>query len=200
MGVSIPRQRKRFNFKTSGQNRVYPVPLRPKSGTFLFQCSLRRQDAIWLANAGHHPTMATFPPGRPDFGYLTLKRCPTIIRHCLKMAGLFDHIGPTAHHVPSEFHPSSSLCYRRRRTRTICLMSIIWFSRPQSTESFLPLSLQPKSHLSTALSLLPTKNHLITAAVCRDRSWATLPTSYRRSTQNQARFDPHAQNQVNFDQ
>ena len=95
-----------------------------------------------MANAGHHPTMATFPPGRPDFGYLTLKRCPTIIRHCLKMAGLFDHIGPTAHHVPSEFHPSSSLCYRRRRTRTICLMSIIWFSRPQTTAS--SPSLQPK--------------------------------------------------------
>ena len=29
------------------------------------------------------------------------------------MAGLFDHIGPTAHHAPSEFHPNSSLCYRR---------------------------------------------------------------------------------------
>ena len=68
------------------------------------------------------------------------------------MAGLFDHIGPTAHHAPSEFHPMSSLCYRRRRTITICLMSVIWFPRPQSTASFLPLSNQ-KSHLSTALSL-----------------------------------------------
>ena len=82
------------------------------------------------------------------------------------MAGLFDHIGPTAHHAPSEFHPNSSLCYRRR-TRTICLMSMIWFSRPQTTASFvptLPLSNQ-KSHLSTALSLLPTKSHLSTAAI-----------------------------------
>ena len=85
------------------------------------------------------------------------------------MAGLFDHIGPTAHHAPSEFQPSSSLCYRRRRTRIICLMSVIWFSRPQTTTASLLLS-NGKSHLSTALSLLPTKNHLSTAAVYRDRS------------------------------
>ena len=32
--------------KTSDENRVYPVPLWPKSGTFLFQCSPRPQDAI----------------------------------------------------------------------------------------------------------------------------------------------------------
>ena len=25
------------------------------------------------------------------------------------MAGLFDHMGPTAYHASSEFHPSSSL-------------------------------------------------------------------------------------------
>ena len=68
------------------------------------------------------------------------------------MAGLFDRIGPTAHHAPSEFHPSSSLSYRRRRTRTISLMSMIWFSRPKTNASSLPLSNQ-KSHLSTALSL-----------------------------------------------
>ena len=92
------------------------------------------------------------------------------------MAGLFDHIGPTAHHAPSEFHPSSSLCYRRRRTRTICLMSMICFSRPQTTASSLPLSNHDqKSHLSTALSLLLTKSSLSTAAVYRDRIMTTLP-------------------------
>ena len=85
------------------------------------------------------------------------------------MAGLFNEIGPTAQHVPSEFHPSSSLCYRRRRTRIICLMSVIWFSRPQTTTSSLPLS-NGKSHLSTALSLLPTKSHLSTAATYGERS------------------------------
>ena len=58
----------------------------------------------------------------------------------------------SAHHAASEFHPSSSLCYRRSRTRIICLMPMIWFSRPQTTTSSLPLS-NRKSHLSTALSL-----------------------------------------------
>ena len=47
------------------------------------------------------------------------------------MAGLFDYCtGRTAHHAPSEFHPTSSLCHRRRRIRTIYLMSMISFFRP----------------------------------------------------------------------
>ena len=86
--------------------------------------------------------------GRPDFGYSTPKRNPIIIPHYPKMAGLFDHIGPTAHHASSEFHPSSYLCYRRRRARTICLY--VWFSRRQTIASSLPLSNQ---NLSIALSL-----------------------------------------------
>ena len=141
---------------------IYTLDQWPKSGTFLFQCSPRPQDAIWLANAGRHPTMAT--PGRPDFGYGTRKRYPIIIPHYPKIAGQFDHIGPTAQHAPSEFHRSSSLCSRRPRERTICLMSMVWFSWSQTTASSLPLSNQ-KSNLSTALSLLPTKSHLTTAAV-----------------------------------
>ena len=57
------------------QNRPYPVPLWPKSGTFLFfQSSPRPQDAISSANAGLHPTMATFPPGKTVCGYSTRKR------------------------------------------------------------------------------------------------------------------------------
>ena len=107
-----------------------------------------------MADAGHPPTMVTLPPGRPVFGYSTPKRYPITIPHYPKMAGLFDHIGPTAHHAPSEFHPSSSLYYRRRRTRTICLMSMIWFSRPQPPR---PLSLSPtKSHTSAQRSLSPS--------------------------------------------
>ena len=85
------------------------------------------------------------------------------------MAGLFDHIGRTAHHAPSEFHPSSSLCYRRRRTRTICLMYRSPGHKPQRPLSLSP-SLQPKVTQHSALSLLPTKSHLSTAAVYRDIS------------------------------
>ena len=106
-----------------------------------------------MANAGHHPTIATFPPGRPDFGYSTPKRYPIILPHYPKMAGLFDHIDPTAHHAPSEFHPSSSLCYRRRRTRTICVMS---YGSPGHKPPR-PLSLSPtKSRTSARRSLSPS--------------------------------------------
>ena len=70
------------------------------------------------------------------------------------MAGLFDHIGPTAHHAPSEFHPSSSLRYRRR-TRTICLMSMICFSPGHKPPRPLPLS-PTKSHTSAQRSLSPS--------------------------------------------
>ena len=110
-----------------------------------------------MANAGHHPTMATLPPGRPDFGYSTPKRYPITIPHYPKMIGLFDHIAPTAHHAPSEFHPSSCLRYRRRRTRTTCLMFRSPGHKPPRPLS-LPLSNQ-KSHLSTALSLCPSKQN-----------------------------------------
>ena len=112
--------------------------------------------------------MATFPPGRPDFGYSTPKRYPIIIPHYPNMAGLFDHIGPTAHHAPSEFHPSSSLCYRRRRTRTICLMSILFGSPGHKPHRVLSSSPKPKvTPHHSAFSLLPTKSHLSTTAVYR---------------------------------
>ena len=70
---------------------------------------------------------------------------------------MFDHIiGPTTHHAPSESHPSSSLCYRRRRTRTTAWCP--WFGSPgqKSPRPSLPLSNQ-KAHLSTqrALSFQP---------------------------------------------
>ena len=61
----------------------------------------------------------------------------------------------TTHHLSS---PSSSLCYRRIRTRTICLMYGSLGHKP------------PRP-----LFLSPTKCHLSTAAVYRERSWATLP-------------------------
>ena len=65
--LSIPLTLK----KTNGQNRVYPIPFRPKLSTSLLQRSQRPQDDLSLANAGRHPTMATFPRGTPDCGYST---------------------------------------------------------------------------------------------------------------------------------
>ena len=44
-----------------------------------------------MANAGHHPTLAAFAPGIPDFGYLTPKRYPIVVPAYPEMAGLFDH-------------------------------------------------------------------------------------------------------------
>ena len=67
------------------------------------------------------------------------------------MAGLFDHIGSTAHHESSEFHPSSSLL--PTKTHKNHLLDV-WFSRPQTTASFLPL--QPKvAPQHSALSFQP---------------------------------------------
>ena len=85
-----------------------------------------------MANAGLHLTMATSPPSRPVFGYSTRTRYPIVTPPYPIMARLFDHIGPTAQHAPSEFHRTSTLYHRRRRTRTICFMSMISFSRPIS--------------------------------------------------------------------
>ena len=68
------------------------------------------------------------------------------------MAGLFEHNNPPRTHAPFEFHPSSSLCYRRKSTTTISLMYGSPGHKPQR-----PLSLSPtKSHTSAqrALSLL----------------------------------------------
>ena len=88
-------------------------------------------------NAGPHQTMATLPPGRPVFGYLTRKRYPVIITAYPTMAGLFDHISPTAHHAPSEFHPTLSRGYRRRRTRNIYLVDVhTRFDSPDLSLSF----------------------------------------------------------------
>ena len=57
------------------------------------------------------------------------------------MARLFDHIGSTAHYAPSEFRPSASLCLLPTKTHKNHLLDvyIIWFSRPQTTASSLPL-------------------------------------------------------------
>ena len=37
------------------------------------------QDATSLANAGHYPTVATFSPGVPDFGYSTREGYPILM-------------------------------------------------------------------------------------------------------------------------
>ena len=55
---------------------------------------------FWLLSPHKGPDYYTPYPKRPG--------CSTIM----------------AHHAPSESHPSSCICYRRRRTRTICLMSM----------------------------------------------------------------------------
>ena len=88
------------------------------------------------------------------------------------MAWLYDHIDRAAHHAPSEFHRISSLCYRRRRTRTItCLMSRI--------SSFLPTSLPPS-----------TKNPP-QQAVLQQRSFSfSLPTAAIFLSSNQKAASP----------
>ena len=127
------------------------MPLWPKSGTFLFQCSPRPQDAIWLANAGHHLTMATFPPGRPDFRCSARIRCLIIIPHYPKIAGCSTTSAqrPTPHHLSStRVHPSVP-DDKDRETSAWCP----WFSssgyKPQR-----PLPLSPsKSQTSPQRSL-----------------------------------------------
>ena len=78
----------------------------------------------------HFRRVDPFLATQPAKGTRLLYRGPYPI-----LAGLFDHIGPTAHHTPSEFHRILYLCSRRRRPRTICLMSMVWFSRPLSSPS-----------------------------------------------------------------
>ena len=53
---------------------------------------------------GHRPNVATFPPGRPDFGY-SAPKIPIILPYYPKIAGLFDHKGPPREHAPSDFVP-----------------------------------------------------------------------------------------------
>ena len=111
-----------------------------------------------MANAGYHPKMATFPPGRPEFGYSTPKRYPLIIPHYPKMAGLFNHIGPTAQHAPSEFHPSlfPLLPTKTHKNRRLAVHDLLLPATNHRVLSpSLPLSNQ-KSHTSAQRSLSPS--------------------------------------------
>ena len=51
----------------------------PLSGTLLIQRPKQPQDATSLANAGHYPTVATFLPSAPDFGYYSTREGYPII-------------------------------------------------------------------------------------------------------------------------
>ena len=44
-----------------------------------FQRPKQPQDATSLANAGHYPTLVTFSPGVPDFGYSTCEGYPILM-------------------------------------------------------------------------------------------------------------------------
>ena len=82
------------------------------SGTLLIQRPKQPQDATSLDNAGQYPTVATFSPGVPDFGYSTREGYPILMpptRKWPQTHGLFDQ-QPT--HAPSPVHV---LSYRRRR-------------------------------------------------------------------------------------
>ena len=122
-----------------------------------------------MANAGYHPKMATFPPGRPEFGYSTPKRYPLIIPHYPKMAGLFNHIGPTAQHAPSEFHPSlfPLLPTKTHKNRRLAVHDLLL---PATNNDVLSPPLQPRPEVTpqhSTLSLLPTQSHVSTAPIYR---------------------------------
>ena len=135
-----------------------------------FQCWPGPQDSHLIGQRRPPPDDGQISAGWTRFWTLNSQRVPdscTQLPENGRAVRLHRPNGPPR----TNFHPSSSLCYRRRRARTICLISMIWFARPQTTASSLPLS-NRKSHLTpqhSALSLLPTKIHLSTAAGHRDR-------------------------------
>ena len=107
----------------------------------------------------------------PIFGYSTPKSYPTTIPHYPKMARLFDHIGSTAHYAPSEFRPSASLCLLPTKTHRNHLRDVHNLVLPATNHRVLSPSVQPRPKVTSAQrSLLPTKSHLSTAAVLKDRS------------------------------
>ena len=85
------------------------------------------------------------------------------------MAGLFDHIGPTAHHAPSV--PPECIPLLPTKTHKKHLLDVHDLVLPATKQSR-PVSLSPtttKSHTSAQRSLLRNKSHLSTAAAYRDR-------------------------------